>query len=531
MLAMESHRRPRRSARPPVPFRTLLLGLLVFTAGVVGIRALADPARVPAPGLAADLARPASSLPTSLPTSSAAAEERASGHRGGTASTATPINEGFPGLTTFRGNASRSYYGEGPVPRRPAILWRYPASGALCSRSTNLGVSSKWCGTGWTGQPNVLPERHGPTEVRFGAYDGRYHFLDGRTGEELRPDLVTEDLAKGSASTDPDGYPLYYAGSRDNRLRVVAMDRHAPKVLWTLNAKTSVPDPIWNDDWDGAPLVIGDYLLEGGENSWFYVIRLNRAYDSQGKVTVNPRIVLRVPGYDDRLMSDLPDRDVSIEGSVAYRDGVAYFANSGGLVQGWDISDVLAGGTRAKRVFRYWTGDDTDASVVIDDEGLLYVGSELQRYNARSARVGQLMKLDPTAPGDPLVWSVPITEEEHGLGGVWATPAIDEDMVYEATNAGDLLGVDRATGKVRWRIPLAGPTWSSPVVIDDVLLQGDCDGVLHAYDVSRPERRPKQLWALRVGGCIESTPAVWRGRIYVGTRAGAFFGIGERRES
>ena len=383
MLAMESHRRPRRSARPPVPFRTLLLGLLVFTAGVVGIRALADPARVPAPGLAADLARP----PTSLPTSSTASEERASDHGRGRASTAGPINEGFPGLTTFRGNASRSYYGEGPVPRRPAILWRYPASGALCSRSTNLGVSSKWCGTGWTGQPNVLPERHGPTEVRFGAYDGRYHFLDGRTGEELRPDLVTEDLAKGSASTDPGGYPLYYAGSRDNRLRVVAMDRHAPKVLWTLNAKTSVPEPIWNDDWDGAPLVIGDYLLEGGENSWFYVVRLNRAYDSQGKVTVDPRIVLRVPGYDDRLMKDLPDRDVSIEGSVAYRDGVAYFANSGGLVQGWDISDVLAGGTRAKRVFRYWTGDDTDASVVIDDEGLLYVGSELQRYNSRSARV------------------------------------------------------------------------------------------------------------------------------------------------
>jgi outer membrane protein assembly factor BamB len=141
------------------------------------------------------------------------------------------------------------------------------------------------------------------------------------------------------------------------------------------------------------------------------------------------------------------------------------------------------------------------------------------------------MKLDPTAPADPLVWSVPITEEEHGLGGVWATPAIDEEMVYEATNAGDLLGVDRATGRVRWRISLPGPMWSSPVVIDDVLLQGDCAGVLHAYDISKPNRRPRQLWALRLGGCIESTPAVWKGMIYVGTRAGAFFGIGERRDA
>src|SRR5436190_18307221 len=27
-----------------------------------------------------------------------------------------PINRRFPGLTTFRGNASRTYYGRGPVP-------------------------------------------------------------------------------------------------------------------------------------------------------------------------------------------------------------------------------------------------------------------------------------------------------------------------------------------------------------------------------------------------------------------------------
>ena len=26
---------------------------------------------------------------------------------------------------------------------------------------------------------------------------------------------------------------------------------------------------------------------------------------------------------------------------------------------------------------------------------------------------------------------------------------------------------------------------------------------------------------MTLGGCIESTPAVWKGRIYVGTRAGA----------
>ena len=69
-----------------------------------------------------------------------------------------------------------------------------------------------------------------------------------------------------------------------------------------------------------------------------------------------------VQGWDDELLATIGDEDVSIEGSVAFRDGVVYAANSGGLVQGWDISDVLAGGRRVERVFRFWTGDDTDAT-------------------------------------------------------------------------------------------------------------------------------------------------------------------------
>src|SRR3972149_11399381 len=98
----------------------------------------------------------------------------------------------------------------------------------------------------------------------------------------------------------------------------------------------------------------------------------HRGYDERGRAAVRPRIVARIPGFDDRLLAELADNDVSIEGSVAFRDGVAYFANSGGLVQGWDISNLLNGGTRYRRVFRFWTGDDTDASAVIDEEGYRY---------------------------------------------------------------------------------------------------------------------------------------------------------------
>ncbi len=452
---------------------------------------------------------------------------------------ASPINQAYAGLSTFRGNASRSYYGEGPVPRAPVVQWVFPGGGTrMCGLSAEGldGTDVKeWCGTGWTGQPNVVAMPGAPVEVREGAFDGAYHFVDAATGTPVRPDLVTGDLAKGSATTDPDGYPLYYAGSRDNLLRIVALDRDRPTVLWRLSSRTSVPRWVWNDDWDGAPLIVGDYLLVGGENAWFYVIRLNRGYDRRGEVTVDPERVATVQGWDDQLIADLGAEDVpiehvdvSIENSVAFRDGVAYFANSGGLVQGWDISEVLSGGTEVRRVFRFWTGDDTDATVVLDEAGDLYVAAEFQRFSGRAREVGQLMKLDPDQPEDPLLWSIPATEIGfEGAGGSWSTPALYGEYVFFTTAAGRVLAVDRDDGKVAWELQIAAPSIGSPVVVDGVLIQGDCSGHLYAWDVSNPAFPPPMLWNLDLGDCIESTPAVWRGWLTVGTREGFLYGIAD----
>jgi outer membrane protein assembly factor BamB len=444
-----------------------------------------------------------------------------------------PINSAFPGLTTFRGNATRDYYGEGPLPSHPHILWRYPTSGGLCSESNNLGQTKVWCGTGWTGQPNVIQWPSGKIEVREGAYDAHYHFLNGRTGQPLRPDLVTGDLAKGSATSDADGYPLYYAGSRDNFLRIVAMDRAKPTVLWKYNSRSN-PHLLWNDDWDGAPLQIGDYLLEGGENSWFYVIRLNRSYDADHLVTVSPKIVMMVPGYDQQLLNDLGDKNVSIENSVAFdaQRGVVYFANSGGLVQGWDISDILKGGTHYERVFRFWNGDETDASIVIGPDGDLYAARHASanvptRPQTRDHQVGSLMKLDPTKPDNPVVWSVQLGGFEPD-GGILGTPAYYRGIIYTTFTEGGFAAVGAKSGRVLWTVNLPGPTWTSPVPIDGQLLVGDCDGGLHDYKLAKKAAKPPTLlWTVQLEGCVESTPAVWHGRIFVGARGGAIYGIGD----
>jgi hypothetical protein len=448
-----------------------------------------------------------------------------------------PINTSFPGITTFRGNASRDYYGEGPLPSDPAIRWTYPASGKLCMESMDNGITfvgkeQLWCGAGWTGQPNVIEHPDGTIEVRVGAYDGAYHFLDGLTGKQLHPDLLTGDLAKGSATSDSQGYPLYYAGSRDNQFRVIAMDRSRPTVLWDIDAMTSVPHPLWNNDWDGAALQLGDYLLEGGENSWFYVIKLNRHYDSHHLVQVNPKIVMLVPGYDKQLLDTIKDDDVSIESSVSFHDGVAYFGNSGGLVEGWDISDILNGGTHYKEVFRFWAGGDIDPSIAIDPQGYLYVARHIEdnmprpESTARDQQIGNIMKLDPRNPNNPVVWSAQVGSLARGQGSL-GTPALYNGVVYDTLTDGGFVGIDAQSGHVLFTEKLPGNAWMSPVPIDNQLLVGDCSGLLHDYDISDPTAPPKELWNIQLNGCVEATPAVWHGMIYIESRGGQIYGIGQ----
>ena len=429
----------------------------------------------------------------------------------------------------------------------------------------------EWCGTGWTGQPAVVSYNE-RTWVIFGAYDGAVHFLDAETGEQLLPSFQTGDIVKGSVAVDPDGFPLIYIGSRDDNFRIIAFDREEPTELWRTNAYDVEQFPgnrlYWNDDWDSSALVIDDYLFEGAENSSFYIVKLNRGYDSSGLAEVSPEISHVFPGWDEQLLEDIADEEISIESSAAIFKNALYFANSGGLVQGWDISGLGqeeadqeeageagdAGNAEAtewqpERTFRFWTGGDVDATIVVDEEGMLYVGVERERQGekyakarARSEEVGQILKLDPSRPDDPIVWAVkdlqPLEANPTDLRtqtGLWATPALYGEMIYAATHTGRLLGIDRATGAICWEKQLGGFLWGSPVVIDGVLLQGDHLGTLHAYDVSEDDGceketaeaagDPTQLWEVSLGWRIESTPAVWNGMIFLGDRNGRFYAL------
>ena len=114
-----ARRPPRHAARSKAPF-PVLLGLILVAGAVALWRAWG-----PNDGVRADAGSPSAQLP-----SSASPSPAGSGPTGAPSPAGDqipgPINTAFPGITTFRGNATRDYYGEGPVPRHPVIRWSYP---------------------------------------------------------------------------------------------------------------------------------------------------------------------------------------------------------------------------------------------------------------------------------------------------------------------------------------------------------------------------------------------------------------------
>jgi outer membrane protein assembly factor BamB len=428
------------------------------------------------------------------------------------------------GISMFRGNLTRTWYGEDLSIDSPQTLWKYPED-PMCGLSTSAGKESLWCGTGWTGQPVVWEKDTGETEIIFGAYDGAVHFINAQNGKEVRNSFQTNDIIKGSVTLDPDGFPLLYFGSRDNKLRILSLDQETPVELWALDSKDL--GGMWNNDWDGNPAIIDDVLYEGGENGWFYAIKLNREINKIGNVTVDPKIVFSMPSYTQELI-DQVGRNVSIENSPAFFENRVYFANSGGRVIGLDISKIETG--VAPIVFDYWVGDDVDATIIIDEGGMLYVSVEQERFNERSKELGQFIKLNPYSSHDPYVWGIHVSESVDVKDGIWATPALYKDYLFTTTHGGRLIEVNKKTGDIVWEEKIAPHAWSSPVVVDDTLLIGTCDGKLLTYSLKKIEN-PVLQWSHDIGNgtCIESTPLVWKNQIFIGSRDGYFYSVGEKQ--
>lgn len=437
-----------------------------------------------------------------------------------------PINTDFVGVTNFRGNATRTYYGEGPIPTGKVVVkWR-----------TSIGSSGRWNGVGWTGQPLIVewPEAtraamnflkpNGPErELIVGALDGQVHFYDADTGKPSRKTLPTPGRypIKGTVTVDPRGYPLLYVGCGVNTggkpgFRIFSLLDF--KELLYLPAN----DPKAPRKWPGSDsnvLVLDDVMYLPAENGLLYRVKLNSNWDGR-RISIKPEItktVISKPGS---------------ENSMAVWEDRGYFADNAGSL----FSINLAGAPKITKLAEL--GDDTDSTLVFDNDGHMYVGIEKDKRTGPRAK-GIIYKLDRQGK---TIWK---WEFEAGSitnvkppnnpinGGILSTGALDEDQktIYYTTShhprigRGFLVALDTATGKLKWKKQLAGFSWSSPIVRDGVVAAFDSTGSGYILDAETGDTK-LDTERINVGANVEASPIVWKGRLYVGMRGGAMICLG-----
>ena len=115
-----------------------------------------------------------------------------------------------------------------------------------------------------------------------------------------------------------------------------------------------------------------------------------------------------------------------------------------------------------QQVFRFYTAGDNDASLVADDEGFLYAAAQNDRpEHPRTQEVGQLQKLDPAKPDNPIVWTFQETTSEGQ--GLYGTPAVLDDVVIITSarvgSSASTATPARCSGSERWAARRGAARW------------------------------------------------------------------------
>jgi outer membrane protein assembly factor BamB len=95
-----------------------------------------------------------------------------------------------------------------------------------------------------------------------------------------------------------------------------------------------------------------------------------------------------------------------------------------------------------------------------------------------------------------------------------SSAAIVDGTVYVGTQAEELIALELATGKLRWKYKAKGPIGeSSPTVAEGIVYVGDLSGVVHAVEAATG----RGLWTFKTEMEIKASPIVIDGKVLIGS--------------
>lgn len=440
-------------------------------------------------------------------------------------------------ILCFRGNAQRSKSSTGKLVKSPnklQVKWKFKTS--YDSTKTQFGV---WGGgTGWTGQPLFVHWKSGSTwkknlrslfmdqgelkEIVVGSLCGKVYFLDLAKGAETRNSISIGNPIKGTISIDPRLNGNLYIGQgiqHTDKFGNYFYDMFSGDLL----KYNSGNDPFSNRFWgafDSNPLIDekNEILFWPAENGIIY------RYDLQ-KLNKEP-LKFRY--------SKLNKPHQGIESSFGAYRNLGYFSDNNGNVFCLNLKTM-------KPVWYFDNLDDSDASMVIDvveDKPFLLVGNEVDKQGSQGNAF--FRKIDGLTGKE--IWKINrnCTGSNNGPlsnnGGILSTCIVGKGKVnnllitvfsrVDNDMGGEIVAVDKETGKEIYSIKLNSYSWSSPVDVYDhqgnmFFIHGEVSGKLSLYD----GKTGKLIDSIMLEGAIESSPIVVDNNLIIGTRGGYIYNI------
>lgn len=96
---------------------------------------------------------------------------------------------------------------------------------------------------------------------------------------------------------------------------------------------------------------------------------------------------------------------------------------------------------------------------------------------------------------------------------VESSPVANGESIYVVTSRGELVSLNAGSGKVQWKKNIDGPVLfaAKPLIVEEKVIVATSYGSVEAYS-----KDGKELWKVKVGGGVFSSPTYSKGILYVG---------------
>ena len=451
-------------------------------------------------------------------------------------------------MPTFRGTAERNFYGWGEL-NKVDLIWKFNLGEGITVMGRK-GGKRKWKGAGWTGQPLLVKEGN-DTFLIQGSYDHYLRKISASDGKEIWR-YKFDDVIKGTGTL----WINRNAKSRDNSILILqgsrlgthhfldakfvpsfrAISYFSGKELWRMDSRLT---HSYSRDVDASCLIISDTAYIGLENGTLRIFNPDPDKASSLNEMHQPECYGRHLLYEE---SDLKTHQGNLvtESSPALLGNHVYLASGSGHVYGYNrLKDTID--------WNFYIGSDLDGSIVVTSDSCLLVSVEKQFIKGK----GGVFKLDPSRlPSESVEWYFPVEDTSYAdwEGGVIGTVAVN-DYYTESSNE-NLAVVSALDGnnyilkhkvinkKKKVYGPLnqnkyptpelvsqirTSPSISSPLITDNRIILSCYNGVyLYSYDNNKIE------FLDRYGIVVEASPVLYGKRIFIASRNGFLYCLGEK---